>query len=167
MASLPDLSPSLHKLLQERGLTVATAESCTTGRIAATLGQVAGASSYLRGGIVAYATELKTQLLGVPAELILAHHVVSEAVASAMARGAMERLGANIGIASTGLAGPGGAEEGHPVGMVCLAVTWREEGLVHSQAKTYHFEGDRESIILQATTEALRMTEAVLLRHDK
>ena len=131
------------------------------------MGQVAGASSYLRGGIVAYATELKTKLLGVPAELILAHHVVSEAVASAMARGAMERLGTNIGIASTGLAGPGGAEEGHPVGMLCLAVTWREEGLVHSQAKTYHFEGDRESIILQATTEALRMTEAVLLRHDK
>ena len=56
MASLPALSSSLHKLLQERGLTVATAESCTTGRIAATLGQVAGASSYLRGGIVAYAT---------------------------------------------------------------------------------------------------------------
>ena len=58
MASLPALSSSLHELLQERGLTVATAESCTTGRIAATLGQVAGASSYLRGGIVAYATEL-------------------------------------------------------------------------------------------------------------
>lgn len=157
MATLPALSPDLLTLLREYGLTVATAESCTTGRIAAALGQVAGASAWLRGGIVAYATELKTALLGVSPALIAQHHVVSEAVARAMATGVAERLQTELGVASTGLAGPGGAEEGHPLGQVCLAVCWRQSQGLLLRSETYHFVGDREAVIYQATEAALSL----------
>lgn len=165
MASLPALPPDLHRLLHQAGLTVATAESCTTGRIAASLGQLAGASAYLAGAIVAYATPLKTELLGVPACLISRHHVVSEEVARAMASGVAERLHTDLGIASTGLAGPSGAEAGHPIGQVCLAVYWhRPEGPILRSA-TYYFDGDREAIIRRATEEALRLAHDVLRAH--
>lgn len=162
MNQLPALSPDLERLLREARLTVATAESCTTGCIAASLGQVAGASAYLCGAVVAYATELKTELLGVPAALIARHHVVSEEVARAMASGVSERLQTDLGIASTGLAGPGGAEAGHPVGMVCLAVCWRRERESVIRSVTCYLTGDRETVIRRATEEALRLAEELL-----
>lgn len=158
LASLPALAPDLHAQLLRLGLTVATAESCTTGRVAATLGQVAGASSFLVGAVVAYATELKTALLGVPKALIDRHHVVSEEVARAMAEGVAMRLQADLGIATTGLAGPGGAEDGHPLGLVCLAVCWRQPAGAILRSTTCYLSGDREAIIYQATEEALRLT---------
>ena len=97
---------SLTELLLQRGLHIATAESCTLGGVASTLGSHSGASAYLQGGIITYQSDLKTSLLGVPPELIETYHVVSEEVACAMALGAMEQLQAEVAIATTGGAGP-------------------------------------------------------------
>lgn len=165
MSSLPRPSVSLLEQLRQRGLRLATAESCTTGRIAAAFGQIPGASSFLQGGVVAYATPLKTSLLGVSAELIAREHVVSIPVAEAMVRGVCHKLGADLGIASTGLAGPGGGEPGRPVGTVCLAVLWRRDTEELVRSATYLFAGDRESIILQATAQALELVEEILQAH--
>ncbi len=108
--------------LQEKGLCVATAESCTGGLIAKRLTDVAGCSSVVAGGVVTYQTREKTALLGVPEEVIAAHTVVSREVAEAMARGVREKMGADVGIATTGYAGPGGGTETEPVGTVYIAV---------------------------------------------
>lgn len=105
--------------LRERAATVATAESLTAGLVCAGLADVPGASAVLRGGLITYATELKTVLLGVPASLIAKHGVVSGPCAEAMARGARERTGATYAVATTGVAGPD-ALEGHPAGTVHL-----------------------------------------------
>ena len=108
--------------LQKRGLCVATAESCTGGLIAKRLTDIAGCSSVVAGGVVTYQTREKTALLGVPEELIAAHTVVSREVAQAMAQNVRARMGADVGIATTGYAGPGGGSETEPVGTVYIAV---------------------------------------------
>ena len=108
-------------LLIARGETIATAESLTGGLVAATLSSVPGASAALRGGVVAYATELKASLLDVSPELLERQGAVDGEVAAAMAEGARARLGASTGVATTGVAGPDPAE-GKPVGMVFVAV---------------------------------------------
>jgi len=109
-------------LALERGLTVAVAESCTGGLLLARLTERPGASAFVRGGVVAYSDALKQQLAGVPAELIAEHGAVSEAVAVALAEGARERGGADIGIGVTGVAGPGGGTPEKPVGLVWIAL---------------------------------------------
>ena len=108
--------------LLKKKLTVTVAESCTGGLIAKRLTDVAGSSAALIGGFVTYQTHTKTQLLGVPAELIEKHGVVSAEVAAAMAEGARAALGADLAIATTGYAGPGGGDEQDPVGTVYIAV---------------------------------------------
>jgi nicotinamide-nucleotide amidase len=109
--------------LLERGWTVATGESCTGGMLASRLIDRAGSSAYVAGGVVAYSNEAKTQLLGVPSEMIEEHGAVSPEVARALADGARERFGADIGIGITGVAGPGGGTAAKPVGYVCFCVT--------------------------------------------
>ena len=109
--------------LRERGWTVATGESCTGGMLAARLVDLAGSSDYVAGGVAAYSNTAKTALLGVPPELIAAHGAVSPEVARALADGARERFGADLGIGITGVAGPGGGTEAKPVGYVCFCVT--------------------------------------------
>jgi nicotinamide-nucleotide amidase len=109
-------------LLAERGKTVGIAESCTGGLAAELLTRIPGSSRYFLGGVVAYANSAKTELLGVPAELIAAHGAVSAEVARAMAEGARARLGADFGMAFTGIAGPDGGSEQKPVGLVHWAV---------------------------------------------
>jgi nicotinamide-nucleotide amidase len=109
-------------MLIERGLTVAVAESCTGGLVLARLTDRPGSSAFLRGGIVAYSDEVKVALAGVPAELIERHGAVSEQVALALADGARERVGADIGIGVTGVAGPDGGTPEKPVGLVWLAL---------------------------------------------
>src|SRR6185369_2523772 len=118
-ATLPSV---VGALLLERGETVATAESCTAGLLAAALTDVPGSSAWYRGGIVVYADDLKVALLGVPEAMLREHGAVSEPVAVAMARGARERAGATYGIGITGIAGPGGGTGEKPVGLVHLAV---------------------------------------------
>ena len=110
-------------LCRERGLRLATAESCTGGLVAARLTDVPGSSDVFAGGIVAYANDVKTGELGVPEALIAAHGAVSAEVAAAMAAGVRERLGVDVGIAVTGVAGPDGGTEAKPVGLVHLHVS--------------------------------------------
>lgn len=113
------------KNLKAAGLTVTTAESCTGGMIATALTEVPGASDVFRYGWVTYCNEAKERLLGVPAELIEEHTVVSEPVVAAMATAAMRLSGADIAVAASGNAGPTVAEGEPPVGTVCLAIARR------------------------------------------
>ena len=103
-------------------LTIATAESCTGGLLAARLTERAGSSEYVKGGVVAYSNDVKVSQAGVPAELIERHGAVSQEVAEALADGARERLGADVGVGITGIAGPGGGTAEKPVGLVWLSV---------------------------------------------
>ena len=124
MPQLAELFPSsaaAGEALRVHGWTVAVAESCTGGLLGAVLTAVPGSSAWVRGGVIAYDNALKTDQLGVDSELIAAHGAVSQEVGSAMARGARERLGADVGIGITGVAGPG-AEGGKPAGLVYVAI---------------------------------------------
>ena len=154
------VSSRLAQLLTQRSLHIATAESCTLGGVCSALGAIPGASSYLQGGIVAYQTGLKTELLGVTAELIQTHHVVSPEVAQALALGATERLDAEVGIGTTGLAGPGGGEPLHPVGQVCIASVYRSRDGLHTRSKTLQLQGSREENIHEALQLTLELLEA-------
>jgi nicotinamide-nucleotide amidase len=107
---------------RSRGATIATAESCTGGLVADLLTDVPGSSDYVRGGLVTYANDVKVELAGVPAETIEAHGAVSAQVAVAMAEGARRRLGADLAVAVTGIAGPGGGTSAKPVGLTYVAV---------------------------------------------
>lgn len=118
-----DLAAVLGSLLRDRGLTLATAESCTGGLLAKRLTDTPGSSDYFVGGVVAYSDALKTSLLGVAPTLLAAHGAVSEEAARAMAEGARDRLGADCAIATTGIAGPGGGTPSKPVGLVFVGTT--------------------------------------------
>jgi len=109
-------------LARRKGRRIATAESCTGGMVAAAITAVAGSSAVFDGGIVSYANAAKVHLLGVPEPLLAQHGAVSEPVAQAMAEGARARLGVDIAVSVTGIAGPGGATAGKPVGRVCFGL---------------------------------------------
>ncbi len=147
-------------LCRERGLRLATAESCTGGLVAARLTDVPGSSDVLVGGIVAYANDVKTGELAVPESLIAAHGAVSAEVAGAMAVGVRRRLGVDVGIAVTGVAGPDGGTEAKPVGLVHLHVSTPD----HERGDEFSFPGDRETIRTRATVAALHLTRRVLTR---
>jgi nicotinamide-nucleotide amidase len=137
--SLPE---SVGALLTGRGLTLAIAESCTGGLAAELVTRAPGASRYFLGSVVAYANRAKTELLGVPAELIAQHGAVSEPVARAMAEGARLRLGADIGLAFTGIAGPDGGTPDKPVGLV----HWAVASARGTEPGERVFIGDRQAI---------------------
>jgi nicotinamide-nucleotide amidase len=137
-------------LLKSRGWTIAVAESCTAGLVLGRLTEVPGSSAWVRGGVVAYANDVKAGQLGVPEETLAAHGAVSEPVAQAMAGGVRTRLGADIGLAVTGIAGPDGGSEAKPVGTVVIA-TSGAAGAV----KTFRFLGDRQMVRLQSVAAAL------------
>lgn len=146
----PSLEAAVVATLRSAGLTVACAESLTAGLLAGRLAAVPGASAVLRGGIVAYATDLKAALLDVPADVLAADGAVSEACARAMADGVAVRCGADIGVALTGVAGPD-RQEGHPAGTVCLAL----HGPAGTSARTLALPGDRDRVRAYAVTAAL------------
>lgn len=137
--------------LEAAGLTAACAESLTGGLIAGALTAVPGSSAVVRGGVVSYAAEAKRDVLGVSPRALDEAGVVSEPVARQMAEGARERLRVDVAVAVTGIAGPGGAEPGKPVGTVWMAVA-EAEG---SAARLFCFEGDRQAVRLQTVAEAL------------
>jgi nicotinamide-nucleotide amidase len=112
------------RLLSERGNTVAVAESCTGGLLAGKLTSVPGSSDYFLGGVVAYSNDAKTALLGVPESLLAAHGAVSNEVAQAMAEGVRESFGADFGVSTTGISGPGGGSDEKPVGLVSVGIAW-------------------------------------------
>jgi len=148
---------ALAEALRSRGWRLATAESCTGGLIAAACTQLAGSSDWFERGVVSYSNAAKTELLGVPATLIEAHGAVSEAVARAMVQGALQRAPVDLAVAVTGIAGPGGAVPGKPVGTVWLA--WGTAAGV--RAELLQLGGDRDAVRLAAVQAALqRLTEA-------
>jgi nicotinamide-nucleotide amidase len=145
-------------LLKKRGETLATAESLTGGLVAATIVDVPGASAVFRGGLVAYATELKAALVGVPNDLLKARGPVDPDVARALARGARERCGADWGLATTGVAGPD-PQDGHPVGRVYVAVS----GPGVDEVRELTLTGDRPAIRAGSVAAVLVLLEDTLV----
>lgn len=156
------LAAALGRTLKERGLTLATAESCTGGLIGELLTETPGSSAYYLGGAVSYANSAKTELLGVDPGLLAEHGAVSREVAEAMARGARERLGADIGIAVTGIAGPDGGTPEKPVGTVWIAVA-SERG---ARAARYQLGRERSYIRQRAANTALEMARREAMEAD-
>ena len=157
------LAQRLSEELQARQLRICTAESCTGGLIAKTFTDLAGSSLWFERGFVTYSNEAKTEMLEVPAAIINEYGAVSEPVAVAMATGALRFSRAQISIAVTGVAGPGGGSEEKPVGTVWIAVA----GLQQTRAVVKHYGGDRQAIreatLLTSLEMALELvgTEAV------
>ena len=145
-------------LCRERGETLATAESCTGGLVAARLTSVPGSSDAFVGGVVAYGNEVKARELGVPEALLERHGAVSAEAAEAMAAGARERLGAHVAVSVTGVAGPGGGTPEKPVGLVFL----HAQGPDGSLARRLDFPGDRDAIRGRATVAALHLVRTLL-----
>jgi len=141
-----------------RGLTLAAAESCTGGLVAARLTDVAGSSDVFRGGVVAYANDVKENHLGVSRALLERHGAVSAEVAQAMAHGVRERFGADVGVAVTGIAGPDGGTEEKPVGLVLVHAV----GPDAEKARHMELPGDRETIRSRATVAALHLVRKLL-----
>ena len=145
--------PYVSRLLRERGLAVGTAESCTAGMIASRIADLPGSSDILRGGIVSYANEVKTGVLGVDPEVIEKYGAVSEQCAAQMAEGARRVLGCDIAVSVTGIAGPGGGTDEKPVGTVCFGVSDKNG----TETKTVRFgqNSDRGKIRRRTVAEAL------------
>ena len=141
-------------------LTIGTAESCTGGLLVARLTDPAGASEYVKGGIVAYSNEVKVSHAGVPQELIEQHGAVSGEVAQALADGARAQLGADVGVGVTGVAGPGGGSEEKPVGLVWLSVAAPGEVRV---TRSVNLPGGRSDVRDRATTVAMHLIRRLLL----
>jgi len=148
------LVQALARALRAQGLRMATAESCTGGLIAAACTALAGSSDWFERGFVTYSNAAKGELLGVPAALLQVHGAVSEPVARAMAEGALARAPVQRAVAVTGIAGPGGAVPGKPVGTVWMALA-RPDG--PTQATHLQLEGDRAAVRQATVRAALQM----------
>lgn len=143
-----------------RARTIATAESCTGGLLAARLTELPGSSDYFRGAIVAYADDVKKGVAGIPAELIGSHGAVSAEVAQALAEAARTRVGADMGVGVTGVAGPGGASDDKPVGLVWLSVS---HGDSEPFTRSVHLPGGRADVRERTTTVAMHLIRRVLI----
>ncbi|HYF57288.1 MAG TPA: CinA family protein [Salinarimonas sp.] len=162
---MQDLLPRAAALLdryQAAGLTVATAESCTGGLVAALLTEIPGSSAVVERGYVTYSNEAKAEALGVPMALIEAHGAVSEPVARAMAEGALARSRADVAVAITGVAGPGGGSAAKPVGLVHFALTARSGPPRHLERR--YGDLGRAQVRRRAVEDALALLESVVAR---
>ena len=149
------------RLLAQSGQTLATAESCTGGKIAQLLTSVSGASAYFKGSVVCYATEIKTKLLGVDPQLIATHSVVSAEVAKAMALGVQTQMQSDYALATTGNAGPQKGESDAEVGTVFIALATPQEVVV----ERFNFGQPREKVVDRATVKALEMLQKEILKN--
>jgi nicotinamide-nucleotide amidase len=156
------LATQLGAVLLHRGQRVTTAESCTGGWIAKTLTDVAGSSQWFESGYITYSNAAKQKMLNVSAATLRRHGAVSEAVVRAMARGALRASGADVAVAVSGIAGPGGGSPGKPVGMVWIAWAIRRGGGVRLRAECYRFRGTREAVRSRSVVAALRGLRHVL-----
>jgi len=147
-------------LCRAHGYSLATAESCTGGLVAARLTSIPGSSDAVHGGVVAYANDVKMRELGVAQALLDEHGAVSAEVAAAMARGARERLGVDVAVSVTGVAGPGGGTEEKPVGLVYVHAEGPDGGL----GREFSFPGDRASIRARSVVFALHLVRTLLAR---
>ena len=151
MDDLIELAARVGRALQAKGLFLATAESCTGGGVAEAITEIAGSSDWFDCGFVTYSNQSKTRMLGVPAGLIAQHGAVSEEVAQAMAEGALANSNAGVALSVTGIAGPGGASAGKPVGTVCFG--WA--GGSDSRTERLVFAGSRQAVRRQTVVHAL------------
>ena len=149
---------NIAEILQKNGWLMATAESCTGGMIAAACTDLAGSSNWFERGFVSYSNEAKTELLGVDAGLIARHGAVSEAVARAMVQGALARSRAQVAVAVTGVAGPGGGSAAKPVGTVWFG--WATPAGIHTELRC--FEGGRAAVRAATVQHALQRLVALL-----
>ena len=149
-----DLAADVVRLVRERGRTLATAESLTGGGVGTLLTSVPGASAVYAGGVISYATRIKVELLGVPIEIVYGDGVVSASCARAMAAGARRVLGADVGVSTTGVAGPD-RQEGKPAGTVFVAVADEYGDAVRS----LHLDGDRAAVRHASTAAVLELLQ--------
>jgi PncC family amidohydrolase len=153
--SLPE---ELGSILKAKGKTIATAESCTGGKVGDMITSVPGSSDYFLGGIVSYSNDAKVSLLGVDTGALKADGAVSEMVARQMADGARERFGADVGISTTGIAGPGGGSAEKPVGLVFVAASTSDMSL----CRRHVFAGARDDIKTRSANAALALALELL-----
>ena len=146
--------------LSERGLTFASAESCTGGLIAKKITDVSGCSSAFLGGVVSYANSVKENVLGVSAETLATVGAVSFETAKAMSQGVRALTGADVSVATTGFAGPGGGTDEKPVGTVYISVSCKEDTFVYEN----HFLGDRDEVREQAAEKALELACGIITK---
>jgi nicotinamide-nucleotide amidase len=162
-ATLFSTGPTLDEIVAagfaDRGLTVATAESCTGGLLAARLTEPPGSSGWVLGGVTAYANSAKEQLLGVPADVLAEHGAVSPEVAAALAEGGRVRFGADVGVGITGVAGPGGGTVEKPVGTVHLCVAGPDGG----QLRALRLPGSRSAVRERSVTMAMHLLRVLLV----
>ena len=156
---LLDDAASLLEACRNKDMKLVMAESCTGGLIAAVLTAIPGSSDVLERGFVTYSNAAKTELLGVPAEMIAAVGAVSEPVTQRMAEGALQRSHAGIAVAVTGVAGPGGSSPDKPVGLVCFGVAARDQPMLSERQV---FSGDRTAIRIAAVARAFALIRARL-----
>lgn len=147
-----DVTPVL-EYFSRIGKTISCAESCTGGLIGAIITSVPGASSVFLGGVISYSNDVKKLLLNVPEDELSSFGAVSTQVAKSMALGVSKLTGSDFSVATTGIAGPGGAVPGKPVGTVCIGVS---DGC-RSLASTFHFKGNRDEVRKQTVYEAIAM----------
>lgn len=152
MQDILGLAARVGRVLQEKGLFLATAESCTGGGIAEAITEIAGASGWFDCGFIVYSNASKIELLDVPAALIAQHGNVSEEIAEAMAQGALASSDAHVTLSTTGIAGPGGAVPGKPVGTVCFGWAMRN----HTHTERVVFAGNRHAVRQQTVAHALQ-----------
>ncbi|WP_019141703.1 CinA family protein [Noviherbaspirillum massiliense] len=152
MEDILELARRAGRALQERGLLLATAESCTGGGVAHAITEIAGSSEWFDCGFVTYSNASKTELLDVPAAMIAQFGAVSEEVAGAMAEGALANSNAHVALSTTGIAGPGGAVPGKPVGTVCFG--WSRDERTYTERLV--FSGDRQAVREQTVVHALQ-----------
>ena len=157
---LEDIDPALHvsRYLIQKNISFSTAESCTGGWVAHRLMQAPGISAVFPGSIVAYSNEVKATELGVPSHIFDEDGAVSEACSLAMADGVRKKFGVDLGISTTGIAGPGGGTDKKPVGLVYIAVSYKENSMV----KKFRLFGNREQIIQRSSNAALWMVKQIL-----
>lgn len=152
-AALAALAVRVGKMLKRHGVLLVTAESCTGGWVAQAVTAVPGSSAWFERGFITYTNIAKQEMLDVPAATLRAHGAVSEATVCRMAEGALRHSHAQISLAVSGIAGPGGATQAKPLGTVCLA--WAGCGR-ETRSRTGHFSGDREAVRRQAVFAALQ-----------
>ena len=156
-ASLLVEAESLLAACRAKRITLATAESCTGGLIAAVLTAIAGSSDVVDRGFITYSNEAKAEMIGVPMALIQSHGSVSEEVARAMAQGALERSRARIAVSVTGVAGPGGGSAEKPVGLVCFGLAKKGERVISERRL---LPGDRAGVRAATVAHAFAMIQA-------
>ena len=150
--TVQQLAIRLGNRLREQRLLITTAESCTGGMVASAITDISGSSGWFERGFVTSSNQAKSEMIGVPADMIEKHGAVSESIAREMAEGALRNSRAQLSLSITGIAGPGGGTPQKPVGTVCFA--WSNR--VHTLCQTRVFKGDRRQIRLQASAHALR-----------